>query len=107
LDKHRKILGTLLFTLGGSILLAVSAMLIYNFLLGHLGNVLWNVVFIPLAILLVFSGHSLLKSRERLYPYIIWVAVINLIVMPIGTLISLYYFWFNYKYVKKQNMTSN
>ena len=102
MDKHRNILGTLFLILGSCILLAVSAMLIYNFLLGYLGNVIWNVVLIPISIALVFSGRFLLKSKEQFYPYIIWVAVINLIIVPIGTLISIYYFWFHYKYVKNK-----
>jgi hypothetical protein len=77
-------------------------MLIYNFLLACLGNVIWNVVLIPISIALVFSGRSLLKSKEQFYPYITWVVIINLIIVPIGTLISIYYFWFHYKYVKNK-----
>ncbi len=100
MDKHRKILATLLFALGSFILLAVSAMLIYNFLLGYLGNVLWNLAFIPFAMALVFFAYVLLKSKKQLYPYIIGVAVINMIIVPIGTLIAIYCLWFHYKYVK-------
>jgi len=102
LNKHRKILGTLFFVLGSCILLAVSTMLIYNFLLGYIGNVIWNVVLVHISIALVFSGYCLCKSKEQLYPYIIWVAVVNLIIVPIGTLVSIYYFWFYHKYVKNK-----
>jgi len=77
-------------------------MLIYNFLLGYLGNVIWNLVLVPISIALVFSGYWLLKSKEQAFPFIIWVAVINIIIVPIGTLISIYYFWFHYKHVKNK-----
>jgi hypothetical protein len=102
LNKHRKILGTLFFALSGCILLAVSTTLIYNFFLGYLGNVIWNVVFVPISIALTLSGYCLLKSKEQAYPYIIWVAVVNLIIVPIGTLVSIYYVWFHYTYVKNK-----
>lgn len=102
LNKHRKILGTLFFALGSCILLAVSTTLIYNFFLGYLGNVIWNAVFVPISIALTLSGYCLLKSKEQAYPYIIWVAVVNLIIVPIGTLVSIYYVWFHYTYVKNK-----
>lgn len=75
-------------------------MLIYNFWLGYLENVIWNAVLVPLSIALLFSGSSLKRSKEEAYPNIIWVAVTNLIVIPIGTVVSVYYIWFHFKFVK-------
>ncbi|RYV01470.1 hypothetical protein SOPP22_13860 [Shewanella sp. OPT22] len=102
MDKHRKLVGTLFILLGSVIMLAVSVMLTYNYLLGHLDNVIWNLIFIPISVSIMFSGHFLLKNKVQFYPYIIWVAVMNLIIVPIGPLISIYYFWFHYKYIRTQ-----
>ncbi|GLX77347.1 hypothetical protein tinsulaeT_06870 [Thalassotalea insulae] len=83
-------------------LLFVSAMLIYNFCLGYLENVMWNAILVPFSITLLFSGYCLNRNKEEAYPYTIWVAVVNLIVVPIGTLASIYYIWFHFKFIKNK-----
>jgi len=74
----------------------------YNFWLGYLENVMWNAVLVPLSIALLFSGYCLKRGKEGAYPYVIWIAVINLIVVPIGTVVSIYYIWFHFKFIKNK-----
>ena len=102
MNKHQKIIGTLSFSVGILVFSFISSMLLYNFYLGYVENVIWNALFLPASIGLMISGHSLQKNTKNAYAIALTTARVNLFNFPLGLIVSVYYLWFHYRFVKNK-----
>jgi hypothetical protein len=59
-----------------------------------------TVIFVFSFFLMSFSGFGLLKNANWAFPVAQLVAYINLINIPLGTILAVYYIWFHRSYVK-------
>jgi hypothetical protein len=51
---------------------------------------------------MMFGGFYLVKNKPWAFKICLPVAFCNLIFIPIGTVLGLYYLWFHHKYVKNK-----
>jgi hypothetical protein len=102
MDRHRKVLGMLFCVIGGLLFFIVGMTFIRNFSTGSAEQVLLNLVFVPAFFLMMFGGFYLVKNKPWAFKICLPVAFCNLIFIPIGTVLGLYYLWFHHKYVKNK-----
>ena len=97
---HRIILGWLFLILESLFFLIIGMTFLNNFAnIGFLQSLV-SLLFIISFVLMSFSGYGLLRDMNWAYPIAQLVAYINLINIPVGTILAVYYIWFHRTYVK-------
>ncbi len=65
-----------------------------------LPSLILNLIISVLFVLSAYSGYGLLKNKYWAYPALFKLSFGWLFIFPLGTVLGLYYFWFNHKYGK-------
>ena len=94
MDKHRKITGTLFLFQGLLITLILYSVVANNPDMPFI-NILMGLSF---GLIAIISGYGLLMKMPWMHKVSIPAAILAFFAFPLGTALSIYYFWFYKKY---------
>ena len=102
MNTHRIILGALFFVVGALFFIIVGMTFVNNAASFGIIQGVITLVFVASFFLMSFAGFGLLRNKVWAYFPAQIAAYINILNIPIGTAMAIYYIWFQRSFIKKR-----
>ena len=102
MNTHRIILGALFFVIGALFFIIVGMTFVNNAASFGIIQGVITLVFVASFFLMSFAGFGLLRNKVWAYFPAQIAAYINILNIPIGTAMAIYYIWFHRSFIKER-----